>query len=443
MLRLEPPVSREKLYRLPAGEIQVGDCRALLATLAPSSVAAIFADPPYNLQLQGSLERPSKPSGSKSSRGKQARGKQAVQLVAGVDQSWDRIGDFDAYDKFTREWLSHARAALAPDGTIWITGTYHNIFRVGAILQELGFWLLNDIIWRKSNPMPNFRGRRFTNAHETIIWASKSRLSRYRFNYSALKSLNGDLQMRSDWTMPICSGSERLRDSAGVKIHPTQKPEALVYRALLASTVPGDLVVDPFFGSGTTGAVATRLGRRFVGIEADRRYAAAAAKRIEACDADNPAFLDRKSASSSACRHSKPTAGLDAADRHVFGNLVEQKILRPGAVLSDKAGRHEAQVRADGRLVARSLDRKPVAIDGSIHLLAGYFSGKAGCDGWDYWHFDSNGRKKPIRVLRGEIDRVGAVCNHANHANNANQNKFSGKKPNSGEKPACQKRGNQ
>lgn len=383
---------RNGRYRLPYGEIRVGDSCKILASVGKEKAAVVFADPPYNLQLGGELKRPAKPL-------------QTARTVAAVDDPWDQIGDFRAYDDFTRSWLSAARDVLAPDGTIWITGTYHNIFRVGAILQDLGFWLLNDVIWRKSNPMPNFRGRRFTNAHETILWAAKSRKSRYRFNYQALKSLNEGKQMRSDWTMPICSGSERLRDEAGVKIHPTQKPEALIYRALVASSLDGDLVVDPFFGSGTTGAVATRLKRRFVGIEASPAYARVAATRIADCRPD-----DTFSAKLVPGKSRKPDPEVArSGERMPFGQLIEQGVLRAGSVLTDATGRHAARVRADGRLVSSSLDPEPVAIDGSIHLLAGYFSGRAGCDGWDFWYVDQGGSKTPLRRLRTKLDLRGSI----------------------------------
>jgi modification methylase len=249
-----------------ADRIIVGDCVAALAALPARSVDAIFADPPYNLQLQGELHRPD------DSR------------VDAVDDDWDQFESFAAYDAFTRAWLTAARRVLKPDGTIWVIGSYHNIFRVGTALQDLGFWLLNDVIWRKANPMPNFRGRRFTNAHETLIWASRDAKARYTFNYEALKAGNEDVQVRSDWFIPLCTGEERLKDEAGRKVHPTQKPEALLARVLLASTRPGDLVLDPFFGSGTTGAVAKRLGRRFIGIERDPAYARAAEARIGAVE---------------------------------------------------------------------------------------------------------------------------------------------------------------
>jgi modification methylase len=243
-----------------------GDCIEMLRALPPASVHTIFADPPYNLQLKGELRRPDE------------------SLVDGVDDDWDRFSTLAAYDAFTRAWLTEARRVLRKDGTIWVIGSYHNVFRLGVALQDLDFWILNDVIWRKANPMPNFRGRRFTNAHETMIWASRGQESRYKFNYTAMKSLNDDTQMRSDWFIPLCTGGERLRDEKGQKVHPTQKPEALLHRVILSCTAPGDVVLDPFLGSGTTAAVAKRLGRRYIGIERDPTYAAAARNRINAIE---------------------------------------------------------------------------------------------------------------------------------------------------------------
>ena len=252
---------------LPFDSIISGDCVAAMESLPERSVDMIFADPPYNLQLEGELHRPNNTK------------------VDGVDDDWDKFADFATYDRFTEAWLKAARRVLKDDGTIWVIGSYHNIFRVGTKLQDLGYWMLNDVIWRKTNPMPNFRGRRFTNAHETMIWCAKSKDSRNTFNYESMKALNDDLQMRSDWLLPICSGGERLKDSQGKKGHPTQKPEALLHRVILAATKPGDVVLDPFFGSGTTGAVAKRLGRRWIGIERDPAYIDLARKRIAAVQA--------------------------------------------------------------------------------------------------------------------------------------------------------------
>ncbi len=267
---LQSPIKAPRLKpaglptELPLDQILLGDCVAALEALPPASVDLVFADPPYNLQLGGDLRRPDD------------------SLVDAVDDDWDKFSSFAEYDAFTRAWLAECRRVLKPDGALWVIGSYHNIFRVGTILQDLGFWVLNDIVWRKANPMPNFRGRRFTNAHETLIWAARGEASKYTFHYEALKGGNDDLQMRSDWYLPLCTGEERLKDGAGAKVHPTQKPEALLARVMLSASNPGDVILDPFFGTGTTGAVAKALGRRFIGIERETAYAEAARKRIAA-----------------------------------------------------------------------------------------------------------------------------------------------------------------
>ena len=349
-----------------ADRIVEGDCVAGMASLAAASVDMVFADPPYNLQLEGELRRP---NNSK---------------VDAVDDVWDQFASNAEYDSFTRAWLSAAQRTLKDTGTIWVIGSYHNIFRVGAIMQDLGFWLLNDVIWRKTNPMPNFRGRRFTNAHETLIWAAKSRGQKsYTFNYEAMKQLNDELQMRSDWHLPICAGSERLRDEAGSKAHSTQKPEALLHRVILSSTNPGDLVLDPFFGSGTTGAVAKRLGRRFIGIERDGQYVRVARRRIDAVvPAEDEAIAVTRS------KKSEP--------RIPFGTLVERGLLKPGAILTGLGGRHRAKVRADGSLVCADAT-------GSIHRIAAHVQGLDACNGWTFWHFDYRGTQVPIDLLRQQV----------------------------------------
>ncbi len=332
----------------------VGDCVAEMARLAPGSVDLVFADPPYNLQLGGELTRPD-----------QSR-------VDGVDDDWDKFADFAAYDAFTRAWMSAARRALKEDGALWVIGAYHNIFRVGTILQDLGFWILNDIVWRKTNPMPNFKGTRFTNAHETLIWAAKSKSSKYTFHYDALKMLNEDVQMRSDWTMPLCTGAERLKDAAGKKLHPTQKPEALLHRIILGTTRPGETVLDPFFGAGTTGAAAKKLGRRFIGIERDKTYAAAAKKRIAAIDPTAPENL-------------VITKSKKDEPRVPFGLLIEQGYINPGDLLVSPDGRIKARVRADGSLAADDFT-------GSIHRVGAYVTGAPACNGWTFWHRQSADR---------------------------------------------------
>ncbi len=345
------------------GEVLVGDCVEEMARLPAASVDLVFADPPYNLQLNGDLVRPD------NSR------------VDGVEETWDKFDDFAAYDRFTRAWLEAARRLLKPDGALWVIGTYHNIYRVGAILQDLGFWFLNDIVWRKANPMPNFRGRRFTNAHETLLWCARSRESRYSFNYDAMKALNEDLQMRSDWFIPLCGGVERLKVD-GRKAHPTQKPEALLHRVLLASTKPGDIVLDPFFGTGTTGAVARRLGRRWLGIERDPEYAALAKARIAAVTPAANEFVAIES------KRDEP--------RVPFGTLVERGLLRPGDVLFDARRRWTAKVRADGTLVSAETR-------GSIHKVAAEVQGAPACNGWDFWFVERSGQAIPIDLLRQQV----------------------------------------
>ncbi len=354
-----------KISKMQRNSIHQGDSVALMAAMPDASVDLVFADPPYNLQLGGELHRPN------NSR------------VAGVDNDWDRFKDFASYDAFTNAWLTQARRVLKPKGGLWVIGSYHNIFRVGAILQDLGFWILNDIIWRKTNPMPNFRGKRFTNAHETMIWCTPSPNGRgYTFNYEAMKALNEDLQMRSDWHLPICTGGERLKKN-GEKAHPTQKPEALLYRVLLASSNPGDLVLDPFFGTGTTGAVAKRLGRDFIGIDADPGYVDLAAKRIAAVQP-----LDQGDLAVTPSKRSLP--------RIPFGWLVERGMLRPGAQLYDARRRYAASVRADGSVVA---DRSR----GSIHQVGAAVQGASACNGWTFWCFEDKGQLVPIDMLRQKL----------------------------------------
>ena len=353
---------------LPLDQVLVGDCIAWLKHLPPASVHAIFADPPYNLQLKGTLRRPDD------------------SLVDGVDDEWDRFADLGAYDAFTREWLAECRRVLRRDGTIWVMGAYHNVFRLGTALQDQGYGILNDVIWRKSNPMPNFRGRRFTNAHETLVWAARGPESRYRFNYQAMKALNDDLQMRSDWLIPLCTGGERLRDDAGAKLHPTQKPEALLHRVILACTSPGEIILDPFLGSGTTAAVAKRLGRRFIGIERDQTYADAALARIAATE---PAPEDAAAALPS--KKEQP--------RIPFGTLVERGLVPAGARLFDRQKRWEATVGADGTL------RCGLAT-GSIHKVGAAVQEAPSCNGWLFWHLEQrDGRLRVIDELREDVLR--------------------------------------
>ena len=354
------PVARK--MDLPLDTIIEGDCIAAMARLPDKSVDMIFADPPYNLQLQGDLFRP---EGGR---------------VDAVDDDWDKFDSLATYDDFTREWLAEARRILKDDGTIWVIGSYHNIYRVGTLLQDADFWILNDIIWRKANPMPNFRGTRFTNAHETLLWCAKDEKARYTFNYRAMKALNDDLQMRSDWVLPICSGGERAKDGNGDKAHPTQKPESLLYRILLSCTKPGDVVLDPFFGTGTTGAVARRLGRRWIGIEREPTYAKVARARI---DATLP--LDESAMTMMADKRSAP--------RVAFGLLVESGMVPPGSLLSDAKRRWSATVGADGS----------IACDGhmgSIHKVGAALQAAPSCNGWTFWHVEVDGCAQPIDALR-------------------------------------------
>jgi modification methylase len=288
--------------------------------------------------------------------------------VDAVDDHWDKFNSFAHYDAFTRDWLAAAKRVLKPNGTIWVIGSYHNIFRVGAAVQDLGYWILNDIVWRKTNPMPNFRGTRFTNAHETLIWASRSEDSRYTFNYRTMKALNDELQMRSDWVIPICAGQERIKGEEGHKAHPTQKPEALLYRVLLACTNKGDVVLDPFFGTGTTGAVAKRLGRRFIGIEREGRYVEVAKARIAAA-----LPLDESAMRTMANKRSQP--------RVPFGALIENGLIQPGAVLTDAKRRWRATVLADATLDC-------AGEQGSIHKVGAALQGAPSCNGWTFWHVD-------------------------------------------------------
>ncbi len=343
-----------------------GDSIEELDRLPSGSVDLIFADPPYNLQLEGELRRPN------NSR------------VDGVENAWDKFSSFEAYDDFTRAWLGSCRRILKDNGTIWVIGSYHNIFRVGTVLQDLGFWVLNDVIWRKTNPMPNFRGRRFTNAHETMIWAGRDQdQKRYTFNYEAMKAMNDDLQMRSDWLLPICSGGERLKNDEGTKAHPTQKPEALLHRVILASSKPGDVVLDPFFGTGTTGAVAKKLGRNFIGIEREKAYIEVAKKRLKKISTADPEALD-------------VSKSKRAEPRVPFGSIVERGLLEPGTVLFDPAERWSAKVRADGTLVCHDAT-------GSIHKIGAHVQGLDACNGWTFWHFKKRGALKPIDVLRQQV----------------------------------------
>ncbi len=347
----------------PLDQIVIGDCVEALNRLPAESVDLVFADPPYNLQLAGTLARPDQ------------------SVVDAVDDDWDKFASFADYDRFSRDWLAAAKRVMKKNATLFVIGSYHNIYRVGATLQDQGFWILNDIVWRKANPMPNFRGRRFTNAHETLIWASKGADAKaYTFNYEALKAGNDDCQVRSDWYFPICTGGERLKDGDGRKTHPTQKPEALIGRILLAATKPGDVVLDPFFGSGTTGAVAKRLRRSFIGIERDPAYAEAARARIAAVE---PLPVDLL----------LETPSKRGEARVSFTSIVEAGYIAPGDTLSDERGRHHVTVLADGTVALGQ-------IVGSIHKIGALTQGLPACNGWTYWHRRTPHGSEPIDAMR-------------------------------------------
>ncbi len=341
-----------------------GDSLEELKKIPRETFDLIFADPPYNLQLKSELTRPDRSK------------------VSAVNDKWDQFENFKKYDDFTYEWLSECKRILKKDGAIWVIGSYHNIFRVGTAIQNLGFWILNDVIWNKNNPMPNFRGTRFTNAHETLIWASKNEKSKYTFNYQSLKCLNDDLQMRSNWDLPICNGSERLKKH-GKKIHSTQKPEALLHRILLATSNKNDLILDPFLGSGTTATVAKKLGRNYFGIEKEKIYFKAAEQRIKATKPIDDDLLDTLKNN-----RSKP--------RIPFGSLVELGIIKPGTNIFDNKKKITARIMADGSI-------KHNQAEGSIHKVAATILGAESCNGWTFWHCDINGRTYPIDYLRQRL----------------------------------------
>ena len=366
----KPQRSAERVdpERLPLDHVIEGDCLDVLAALPEGCVDLVFADPPYNLQLRQDLWRPN------------------MTRVDAVADDWDRFASFREYDDFTRAWLTACRRVLKEDGTLWVIGSYHNIYRIGAILQDLGYWILNDVVWLKTNPMPNFRGVRFTNAHETLIWASKARAAKHTFNHHAMKALNDELQMRSDWTLPLCSGPERIRVN-GAKAHSTQKPEALLYRVILSSSQPGDVVLDPFFGTGTTGTVARKLHRRWIGIEREGRYASLARERISRVE---PAPLEEAVFEVRGPKSLQP--------RIPFGRLLELGVLQPGQRLYFRGSRRKwARIRADGRLICNGEI-------GSIHQVGRSLMKGSPCNGWEHWHFENaDGELRPIDVLRGQI----------------------------------------
>lgn len=334
------------------------DSIKIMNELEEKSVDVIFADPPYNMQLQDTLRRPDN------------------SVVDGVFEEWDSFESMKAYDDYTLSWLKAAKRVLKDDGSIWVIGSYHNIFRVGSILQDLGFWILNDIVWNKVNPMPNFKGTRFTNAHETLIWAVKNPKAKYTFNYEAMKALNEGVQMRSTWEIPLCTGGERLKGEDGHKLHPTQKPEALLYRVIMASTKVGDVILDPFFGTGTTGAVAKKLGRSFIGIEKDKTYVEGAKERLASIQTANNEEL--------AYTVKKKQARIP------FGTVVEQGFLKPGTILYDANRKHQVMVRSDGTVTNE-------VAQGSIHQMGALSENAAACNGWTYWYFEDE-RKNLVSI---------------------------------------------
>ena len=342
-------------------KILLGDSLKIMGSIPSKSVDLIFADPPYNLQLKDTLYRPDQTA------------------VEAVTQDWDKFNTYKEYDNFTEQWLKESKRILKKGGALWVIGSYHNILRVGTSIQNHGFWILNDIIWHKTNPMPNFRGTRFTNAHETLLWCTTSREAKYTFNYQNLKELNDGKQMRSDWYIPICSGKERLRENNNQRSHPTQKPEALMYRIILSSTNKGDIILDPFLGSGTTAVVAKKLQRNFIGIEQDKEYVSLAKKRLKQTKVLNDEVVKMKKS-----RKDLPKVP--------FGELVEQGIIPPGAVLTDKKEKYKATVTVDGSLIINN-------ISGSIHQVGATIQGLSNCNGWDFWHI----KNKSTSILLDEV----------------------------------------
>ncbi len=346
---------------LKKNTILLGDSLEIMKTIPSKSVDLIFADPPYNLQLKDTLYRPDQTT------------------VEAVTQDWDKFNTYKEYDNFTEQWLKESKRILKKGGALWVIGSYHNILRVGTSIQNHGFWILNDIIWHKTNPMPNFRGTRFTNAHETLLWCTTSREAKYTFNYQNLKELNDGKQMRSDWYIPICSGKERLRENNNQRSHPTQKPEALMYRIILSSTNKGDIILDPFLGSGTTAVVTKKLQRNFIGIEQDKEYVSLAKKRLKQTKVLNDEVVKMKKS-----RKDLPKVP--------FGELVEQGIIPPGAVLTDKKEKYKATVTVDGSLKINN-------ISGSIHQVGATIQGLSNCNGWDFWHI----KIKSTSILLDEV----------------------------------------
>ena len=340
-----------------------GDTVEILRTIPDNSVDLVFADPPYNLQLREELWRPNQTK------------------VEAVKDIWDRFESFDQYDQFSKEWITECRRVLKDDGVIWVIGSYHNIFRIGKIMQDLGFWIINDIIWIKSNPMPNFRGTRFTNAHETIIFAVKNKDSSYTFHYKSMKAYNDGIQMRSDWEIPICSGEERIRIN-GRKAHSTQKPEELLRRVIISTSNPGDIVLDPFFGSGTTGYVAKLLGRDFIGIERDENYIKIASDRISKVKPLNEGLIQYP------LETRKP--------RVPFGTILSAGLIKDGEILFSRDRKFQARVLSNATLVSGD-------VAGSIHHVSAALQGKPNFNGWNFWYVVRDGNMVSIDALRDQF----------------------------------------
>ncbi|MFL1780425.1 RAMA superfamily domain-contaning DNA methylase [Candidatus Hepatincolaceae symbiont of Richtersius coronifer] len=342
-------------------KIILGDCLEVLKTIEDQSVDLVFADPPYNMQMSKKLLRPNRTK------------------VNGVQEiAWDQFTSFQSYDDFSLSWLTETQRVLKPSGTFWVTGTYHNIFRIGKIIQDLGLWILNDLIWAKTNPMPNFKGVRFSNAHETLIWAAKSRDSKYCFNYQSMKILNDDKQMTSIWNLPVCNGSERLKIE-NKTVHPTQKPMDLLMRVILASTLENDIILDPFSGTGTTAVVAKMLGRRFIGIEKDQHYLTLAQARLDNTVPLNINHVQLKDV--------KPNKRVS------LGNLIQKGLLEVGESIYDKNLENPAIVCLDGSLIYTN------EAVGSIHQVAEKIIKKP-TNGWFFWYICRDDTLLSLNILR-------------------------------------------
>ena len=325
-----------------------GDCITRMRAMPDASVDAVFCDPPYMLQLGAkTLYRPEDQTEARA-----------------VRDAWDSFESGAEYEKFTRDYLAECMRVLKPTGAMWVIGSYHNIYKIGQIMQEMGFWILNDILWVKTNPMPNFRGTRFTNAHETLIWATPVKTGKYTFNYDTLKKYNGGKQMRSDWHIDICLGAERIKGADGKSLHSTQKPAELLRRVILSSTRAGDVILDPFFGTGTTGAVARELSRNFIGIEMDENYINAARARIE-----NVTPVDLSEIEVPAKREEIKIA---------FRELIEARLLYVGQTLVGARG-DRVMITKDAQLAHTTLGKA------SIHVMAAKIQNAAAFNGWDYW----------------------------------------------------------